>query len=142
MDEALKNKIIKLEQRISALENIFSAMAPNRTKTKQDAFSIKKKTSLREFLITKKPSNDVQRVLAIGYFFEKFKTLTSFNADDLLEAFEKAKEKKPLNVNDKVNMNIKNGHMEEASVKKDNKKTWYLTNSGVEFIENNFQIQK
>ncbi len=73
---------------------------------------------------------------------EKHEKLSSFNINDLEAAFERAKEKKPTNMNDKVNMNIRNGHLEEASEKKDSRKSWYLTNSGEQHVENGFKTQK
>jgi len=57
----------------------------------------------------------------------------------LEEYFKKAKEKPPLNINNKVNANIKKGYMMEVDEKKDNLKCWCLTNSGIEFCENNFK---
>ena len=81
-----------------------------------------KKLSFREFLISKKPSDDVKRTLAIGYFFEKYEGYSSFNSDDLMGAYEKAKEKKPLNIHDKVNMNIRNGYMAESTEKRQKKR--------------------
>jgi hypothetical protein len=98
-----------------------------------------KKLSIKEFLLSKKPPDDVKKVLAIGYYLGKFDHLSLFNINDLESAFERAKEKKPINVNDKVNMNIRNGHMEESSDKKDNHKAWYLTNTGEAFIQNDFK---
>lgn len=129
--DKLQQQLNDLEIRVKALEKMIDNSSKNGTDEVQT-----KKITLREFLLAKKLSDDVKRTLAIGYFFEKYEGLTSFNSEDLLKAYEKAKEKKPLNINDKVNMNIKHGHMAEASEKKDNKKAWYLTNSGENFVEN------
>jgi len=128
----VEDKIREFEKRIAVLESIINSPVPAATTT------LNKKTSLREFLINKKPSDDVKKTLAIGYYLEKLGGLDSFNVSDLLGSFEKAKEKKPLNINDKVNMNIKKGHMDEVSKKKDDKKAWHLTSSGELFVENNF----
>lgn len=96
------------------------------------------KPSLTEFLISKNPSGDVQRALAIGYYLEVFEGLKLFNSNDLRTAFERAKEVKPANINDKVNLNIQKGHMSESSEKKDNLKAWYLTRTGRLFVESGF----
>lgn len=137
MDNAnIQQQIDNLKERLSLVEEIIAKMNGD------DSQDNKKKLSLREFLITKKPSDDVKKTLAIGYFLEKFEGVSSFNTDDLLSAYEKAKEKKPLNINDKVNMNIKNGHMAEAPAKKDSKKAWYVTNSGESFVDNGFVNSK
>jgi len=135
MDDNIKDIV----ERLGALENRVLTLERQKRSVflkKKKVVQSKKELSLGEFLIEKKPSDDVKRTLAIGYFLEKFKKFASFNADDLLSAYEKAKEKKPLNINDKVNMNIKNGHMDEVSEKKDNKKAWHVTNSGAKLVEN------
>jgi hypothetical protein len=140
MSDKTLEKIIKkletLEVRISRLEQ---GKESNALDSQSDP---QKKLSLREFLLSKKPTDDVKKTLAIGYYLEKHEKLSSFNINDLEAAFERAKEKKPTNMNDKVNMNIRNGHLEETSEKKDSRKSWYLTNSGEQYVENGFKAQK
>ncbi len=134
MTTNLQKQIDDLKQRVASLEDIvFQEKKSNRIKSHR-----KKKLSIREFLIEKKPSNDVEKTLAIGYYFEKYGDVSLFNVDNLQQGYEKAKEKRPINLNDKVNLNIKKGHIAEASEKKNNKKAWYVTNSGATFLENNF----
>jgi len=128
------SRIEKLETRVFGLEQILGARASKGAASSSSA----KKLSLSEFLNAKAPTDDVKKVLTVGYFLEKHLGITSFNANDLEHALERAKAKKPKNINDKVNMNIKNGHMDEASEKKDNHKAWYLTNLGEAYIDNNF----
>ncbi len=134
-DTNIQSQIDGLKKRIVILEEALG-------KTGSTDIPTPKKLSFREFLISKKPSDDVKRTLTIGYFFEKYEGYSSFNSDDLMGAYEKAKEKKPLNIHDKVNMNIRNGYMAESTEKKDNKKAWYTTNSGTDFVENNFKTSK
>jgi hypothetical protein len=102
----------------------------------------KKPPSIKEFILLKNPHDEVQLTLAIAFFKEASEHLDSFNVRDLEDGFRKAKEQVPLNINDKVNMNIKNGHLMEASEKKDSLKAWTLTNSGERFVENNFEKTK
>lgn len=127
----VEKRISDLENRVTSLERVvnqtkYTGLAQNQTK---------KKPSIKEFLISKRPSNDVERSLAIGYFFEKFEGFESFNADDLRGGFERAREKKPLNINDKINLNIRKGYLDEATDRKDGNKAWYLTSSGENFVE-------
>lgn len=127
----VEKRIGDLENRVTSLERVvnqtkYTGLAQNQTK---------KKLSIKEFLISKRPSDDVKRSLVIGYFFEKFEGFESFNADDLRGGFEKAREKKPLNINDKINLNKGKGYLDEASDKRDGKKAWYLTSSGENFVE-------
>jgi hypothetical protein len=94
-----------------------------------------KKLSMKEFLLTKKPANDVQKTLVIGYYLENIEGMNQFNVKDLTEGFRSAKEPPPLNINDKVNSNIQKGYMMEEKEKKDKLTAWVLTNSGEKFVE-------
>jgi hypothetical protein len=129
LDEGtIKNLMKKLddhERRISALEG-----APAK-KTQVEG----KKLSIKEFLLTKKPGDDVQRTLVIGYYLEYFESMDRFNARDLADGFRSAKEPLPTNINDKANSNVGKGHIMEAKEKKDKLKAWVLTNSGEKFVE-------
>lgn len=94
------------------------------------------KISINEFLKTKKLEDDVKRTLAIAYWLDYFEKADSFNVSDIENTFRAARLSVPKNVNDKVNMNIKNGHIADNKEKKEGKKTWYVTNSGAELVEN------
>ena len=117
------------EERISTLENLIN---------KGEVESIKKQ-SLREFLIEKKPNNDVNKTLCICYYLEVFEKMTPINKDDIEEGFRRSKEKVPKNINYKVYRNIQNGYLMEEKNKKNNLKAWSLTNSGIEFVNNSFK---
>jgi len=135
------NDLGKIIEKLEALEARIAKLEHTGATPTESGADRGKKTSLREFIIAKKPTDDVKKTLAIGYFLEKTESMSSFNISDLEAAFERAKEKKPTNMNDKVNMNIRNGHLEEASEKKDSRKAWYLTNSGEQFVENEFKTK-
>lgn len=124
----IEKKIQDHEKRILALERLLQA--------KPD--SIKKKISVKEFVLTKNAKDDQRRTLAIGYFLEKYGDSASFNIKDLDKCFREAKMKPPQNMNDKVNKNIVKGYMMEAAEEKDNKKAWVLTNTGEKVVESNF----
>ena len=126
----IASRLKKLEERLDALEGKMPQAAP-----------IGKKISIKEFILTKNPNDDVQKTLGIAYFKEKLEGVETFNVRDLEDGFRKAKERTPSNINDKVNMNIKNGHLMEASEKKDGLKAWTLTNSGEAFVEANFMTK-
>lgn len=130
MDEEVKKILDDHEQRIKELEKILLGGEKRITK---------KAMSIKEFILTKKAENDVQRTLLIGYYLEKYENYCSFNAKDLEDGFRAAKETIPKNINDKVNVNIKNGHMMEAKEEKDNRKAWVLTSSGERFVGNAFK---
>ena len=139
MEDDIKKILAKLdalEKRISRIEESNSGTA-----TDDSGVMLKKKLSLKEFLLSKNPTDDVKKTLAIAYYLEKYDGLSLFNINDLEGAFEHAKEKKPININDKVNMNIRNGYMEKSSEKKDSRKAWYVTNTGEAFVQNDFKTQ-
>lgn len=125
-------KIEDLEKRMSILEDLVKDAVKSAAGTIP---SQEKGVSLKEFLLSKKPTDNVKKTLAVGYYLEKFENVSPFSINDLKKAFERAKETKPANINDKVNMNIRNGHMDEASEKKGKLKAWYLTGSGESHVE-------
>ena len=131
MSEEITKKIDRLEGRIAKIEELLLTTQPKQ-------FS-KKKMSVKEFIISKKPKNDVQKTLLISYYLENYDNLEFFNLKDIEDGFRKAKEKVPGNISDKVYKTIKNGHIMEAKGKKDNLKAWTLTNSGESFVENDFK---
>src|SRR2546430_8087789 len=131
--QQIAERLLSLEKRMTELEvRLSDRPAPQRP---IDA----KEVSVKEFVIEKKPSNDVEKTLVIGYFLERYAGIAPYNVDDLSRHFQLAKEAIPGNINDKVNMNIKKGHMAEAREKKNKKKAWMLTNSGERFVENGFK---
>jgi hypothetical protein len=131
MTEQIEKRITSLEDRVNKLEEKISSGSPESVISDS-----KKKVSIKEFLMGKKVDDDVKRTLAIAYFLEHIEKYESVNTDDLKKSFSLAKSPLPSNINDKVNMNIKNAHMMEANEKKDNKKAWVLTATGEQFVEN------
>jgi hypothetical protein len=128
MNNELEKRVEVLEQRLKEIENKLSG---NNARTITES----KKVSIKEFLITKKIDDDVKRTLVLTYFLEHMENYKSINTDDLKKAFSLAKHPLPSNINDKVNMNIKNAHMMESDEKKDGKKAWVLTATGEKFVE-------
>jgi hypothetical protein len=135
VDEEIAKIMSKLEEhekRISIMEKVFQ--------TSPEA--VKKRISIKEFILSKKAKGDVQRTLSIGYYLEKYEAFSSFDVRDLEKGFRDAKEKVPNNINLCVIANIKKGHMMEAKEKKDRLKAWVLTNSGEEHVESGLKKEK
>ena len=128
----IKRKLQEYDKRISKLESLFQ--------TKPE--TIRKEVSIKEFILSRKPKNAVQKTLAIGYYLERHGGLSSFNIRDLEKSFRTAREKIPQNVGDKVQKSIETGHMMEAKGKKDNLKAWVLTDSGETYVENDFKKER
>ncbi|TSC91410.1 MAG: Uncharacterized protein CEN90_539 [Parcubacteria group bacterium Licking1014_17] len=120
----------RIEKRIEKLEK--NQLSSNEPTISQGNI---KKLSIKEFLMTKKVDDDVKRTLVIAYFIEHMENIMPFNTDDLKKAFRLAKIPLPLNINDKINMNIRGGRIMEAEEKKDSKKAWELTATGENIVE-------
>lgn len=134
----INNRVLLLEQKVDKLEKILLSVENVDNQSKVDD----KKVSIKEFLILNKADDKVdgvKRTLAIGYFMENIEKISPFNTDDFKKYFQLAKYPLPSNINDRVNMNIKNGHIMEATEKKENKKAWVLTSTGEKFVENKFK---
>lgn len=132
--EELKKIVTKHETRISKLEGLaFENVIKSKGQSKRE-----KKFSIKEFLRSKRPKTDVRKTLAIGYYLEKYEGMSLYNVNDIKNRFRAGKEPIPTNTQAFVNQNIKNGHIMECPQKKDKKKAYVLTNSGEEFVENDF----
>jgi hypothetical protein len=129
-NEEIEKKLASLEERVGRLEEGGS----NKINYKnEDGHS--KKMAINEFMRTKKLKDDTKRTLAVAYYLDNFERVNTFNIDDLKKRFRLARLSIPANMNDKVNLNIKTGHLAEEKEKKDKKKAWYITNKGIEFVE-------
>lgn len=130
-----KERLEVLEKRMTNLEGQVSSRQESLGKLKQPS----KNLSLREFIAEKNPVDDVQRTLVIGYYLEHNKGMDSFNAEDIKKEFMSAKLKPPVNINDKINLNIRKGLMMELEKEKGSRKSWTLTDTGEKQIENGFK---
>jgi len=99
---------------------------------------VPKSKTLPELFREKKPISDLDKTLLVAYFLEKFEHQESVNADDLAQAYLAAKEKKPTNINDAVNKNVRKGMMMETRDKKSGKKAWIVSRTGEELVEMGF----
>lgn len=130
--EEIKAILDQHEKRISSLE---SACASKPT-------TLQKGVSVKEFILKKQPPNDVEKTLVVAYYLEHQKGVSPLNLSDLEALFKKAKEPVPENLNDKLNKNIAKGYVEEAENKKDGKKAWVLTETGVRHVEDDLGEEK
>jgi len=129
--QTITEKLAELERRIKALE------ASSHMPVTDNSFSQQavKQTSAKEFLLSKKPSNTVEKTLLLAYYLERVRRMRSFNISDVANVFHEAKEKTPANLNDMVNKNIVKGYIMEAQEQKDARKAWVLTSTGERFVE-------
>ncbi len=120
-----ERRIKSLEQKMGGAETVVRQPEPPAPKVR----------SIRQFIVEKSPTDDVQRSLVIGYYLEKQSGLASFNAKDIELGFVDAREKVPGNVADKILKNVWKGHMMQVKDDKDGLKAYVLTNTGTKFVE-------
>jgi hypothetical protein len=120
-----ERRIKSLEQKLGGVETVVQQAEPPAPKVR----------SIRQFIVEKSPTDDVQRSLVIGYYLEKQSGLASFNAKDIELGFVDAREKVPGNVADKILKNVWKGHMMQVKDDKDGLKAYVLTNTGTKFVE-------
>lgn len=94
-----------------------------------------KKVSLAEFLKTKNLKSHGDKILAFGYFLEKAKGFSSFNLDEIEGCYMEARLPKTKNFSPYITQLIRDGILMDAAEKKDNKKAWTLTESGLKYVE-------
>jgi hypothetical protein len=103
------------------------------TKGAEASQTISKGMSVAQFFKKVSPKTDLDRVLATGYFLEKFQDQDSFTASEISETVRGAKIPPPRNTNDSINKNIKKGYM-MPSGDKEGKMAFVLTSDGEEMI--------
>jgi hypothetical protein len=101
--------------------------------TTEAAQKIGKEMSVAQFFKKISSKTDIDRVLAAGYFLEKFKNQDSFTASEISETVRGAKIPPPSNTNDSINKNIKKGYM-MPSGDKEGKRAFVLTSDGEDTI--------
>jgi len=121
-----KQKPVPVSSSASPTKGIISSAA-------EAAQKLPKGMSAAQFFKKISTKTDVNRVLAAGYFLEKFKDQDSFTASEISDTVRGAKIPPPRNTNDAINKNIKKGYM-MPSGDKEGKMTFVLTSDGEETI--------
>lgn len=134
--DAISEAIKDLQVRVTRIE---AAGNHTITGTNTAAPTASKKLSIKEFILERPPSTDIQRTLVIGYFLETCAGMASFTGADLEKGYRDAKEPVPSNVSVNIQRCIKNGHMMEAEEKKNNKTAYTVTRSGEQFIASGYK---
>ncbi len=134
-NEELVQKVVELEARVKELEQSRTL----NSSVSDVSNSRREKISVTEFLRERNPETAMDKALVFAKFFEKDSGSETFVTGDLLTLWRQAKEALPSNVNDLIAKNVKKGLMAEETVKKDGKKCWYVTRSGVAVVDKGFQ---
>ncbi len=135
MSEEITKKVAELEARIVKLELVVNTGSPLSVPVSTKRADV----SVVEFLREKKPVTSVDKTLVFAVYHENHTDKDSFNTEDLLSLWRQAKEASPANINDLINKNIKKGFVAEEKVEKGQKKSWYVTTSGIDAVKKTFQ---
>lgn len=108
------------------------AVAPKEVPTKTELVSM----SLAEFVRTKgNPSRNTDRAIIFSYWLHHRENVTSYNINDIRKCYSDARITPPNNLTDTMNLNQGKGYLMHVSEKKDGKKTWVITQTGEEYVE-------
>ena len=135
MDEQTTKRIENLENRVAKLEQLIGGSSS----ITQPIVSKRSQISVVEFLRSKNPSTAMDKVLVFAIYHEKQGGKDAFNTEEILSLWRQAKETPPANINDLINKNIKKGFVAEEKMEKGQKKSWYVTSSGIEAVNKSFQ---
>lgn len=130
MLESMQEKVEDNSNRIKRIEDLLA-----------DSQKIKKekKLSIKEFILSKNVKEYTKKTLIVGYYLENYDKISPFSTKDLIEGFKQAKESRSKNISDDVYQCVKKGWMMETRTKSDKIKSYTLTNTGEEIVENNFK---
>ena len=95
---------------------------------------------LNEFLAAKNPRSHPDRVVAIAYYFFR-KNESGITTKDVIEAYGKARIKRPQNVHDVIATCVRRGLLVDTE-KKDDMRAWVATPTGDAYVEAGFQEER
>jgi len=101
--------------------------------TAREARSTDKTQSSAQFIRQANAKTDVDRVLAFGFYLEKYKNSQGFTSAEIREGLKEARQNPPKNTNDAINANIKKGLIMPAG-DKDKMRAFVLTSDGEDAV--------
>lgn len=133
--EGDKNFVLEMLDRFEF--NTSSNLGSDKTKNKPAVEkTISGKTiSVREFILKTGIKRHTDKVLAFGFFLEKYSDLKEFTPGDINNCYYEAK-METSNTSQLIILNIRRGHMMPAKGAKGARKKYTLTHSGEDFIQN------
>jgi predicted nucleotidyltransferase component of viral defense system len=94
-----------------------------------------RKVSLSEFFNSKNPKSHGDKILVFGYYLEKIMNESSFNLAEIERCYMQSRMPKTKNFRPYITQLIRDGFLMDAEEKKDSKKAWILTDSGIKYVE-------
>lgn len=89
---------------------------------------------LNEFLASRNAETHPDRVLAIAYFQERYSGGPPLTTKDLVDAYQRARLKRPQNFPDVIATLVRKGYLTEEA-RRDGLKCWGITGTGVTHLE-------
>lgn len=135
MDEEIKKEFEKVWAKLKEIELKSSTTDKKKGYLMPD---VAKKLSIKEFIIDKSPSDDIQRATCIAEYLDKLEGKARFTTKDISNGFKNAKLKTPENVSDKIQQAIKKGWIAPG----ENKGEFYITLAGEKMVGEKFVNSK
>jgi hypothetical protein len=89
---------------------------------------------LNEFLASRNAGTHPDRVLAIAYYQERYSSGPPLTTKDLVEAYQRARLKRPQNFPDVIATLVRKGYLNEEA-RRDGLKSWGITGTGAAHVE-------
>ncbi len=105
--------------------------------TNDNSKAIVKRMQISEFLAQTNIKTETDRVVAILYHHFHNGQESSSRAE-IIQAYNNARVRQPVNLSDVIARCIRKGHIIEASEPKEGQKVWQITQTGEKYIEENF----
>ena len=96
----------------------------------------KERFFVNDFIREKKPDSYYDKILCCIYFLYKWNDIKTVNQIDLKNIFVEASLPMPRNLNDMMNKLKEKILVSESPELKEGLKAWYITQSGIEYVEN------
>lgn len=96
---------------------------------------IDKRPSLAEFVKSRTYKGHSELILLFAYFLEKSERVRSFNITDIQNCYKNTRIPEVKNIPLYIGKLISDGYLIEEKEKKDNKKAWSLTATGIDYVE-------
>jgi hypothetical protein len=87
-----------------------------------------------EFFAKLKPATDTEKVLGAAFFLEVRQTVTEFTSEHIRMVLRQARVVVPENINMAMIANAKRGFMSDLGKKLEGRKSWSLTQMGLEYV--------
>ena len=91
---------------------------------------------LNEFLASRNAETHPDRVLAIAYYQERYSGGPPLTTKDLVDAYQRARLKRPQNFPDVIATLVRKGQLTEEA-RRDGLKSWGITGTGATYVERN-----